>query len=168
MELFSKLGIDARLLAAQLLNFSVLVVLLWRFLYRPIIRILNERRRQVEANEQRAKDLEGKFAAAETAYAARVAAGERRAEALVSETEASLRHERETATTSARREAERIISEARERAAREHNEALETIREESVELVRSGIRKVLAVVADERLTELYLKKAEHELKHFTS
>lgn len=164
MELFSKLGIDARLLAAQIINFGVLVLILWRFLYRPIIKILNERRRQIDENAERAKDLEGKSAAAETAYATLIAEGERRAEILASETEARLRREQETKTASARKEAERIISEARERAEREREGILRAVHEESIELVRLGMRRVLGAVADERLTELYLRKAEHELK----
>lgn len=43
-ELFHTLGIDWRLLGAQVLNFAILAVLLTRFLYRPMVKLLDERR----------------------------------------------------------------------------------------------------------------------------
>jgi F-type H+-transporting ATPase subunit b len=42
-EIINAFGIDARLIAIQLVNFSILMVVLGYFLYQPILRILKER-----------------------------------------------------------------------------------------------------------------------------
>lgn len=42
-EIINAFGIDARLIAIQLLNFGILMVALGYFLYQPILRILKER-----------------------------------------------------------------------------------------------------------------------------
>ena len=61
MELLHKLGIDWRLLIAQLINFSVLLFVLYKFLYHPILNILEKRRKQIEENDIRTKSLEEKL-----------------------------------------------------------------------------------------------------------
>ena len=48
MGLIQALGIDGRILLAQFLNFAVLVFVLWRFAYKPVFKILEERRLKIE------------------------------------------------------------------------------------------------------------------------
>ena len=48
MGLIYALGIDGRILLAQLFNFAILVFILWRFAYKPVLNILEERRLKVE------------------------------------------------------------------------------------------------------------------------
>lgn len=54
-SLIQALGLDVRILLAQFVNFGVLVFVLWRFAYRPILNLLEERRKKVE---QGVKDAE--------------------------------------------------------------------------------------------------------------
>ncbi len=48
MELFNALGINAKILLAQFVNFAVLVFVLWRFAYKPIFKFLEDRRKKIE------------------------------------------------------------------------------------------------------------------------
>lgn len=48
MEVFAKLGIDWKLLIAQAVNFVVLLWVLRRYAYRPILRALEARTRKIE------------------------------------------------------------------------------------------------------------------------
>lgn len=48
MGLITALGIDGRILLAQFVNFSVLVFVLWRFAYKPVLGILEDRKLKVE------------------------------------------------------------------------------------------------------------------------
>ena len=54
-ELLSKLGIDWKLLIAQIINFLVLLFVLWKFAYGPILAILDKRTKKIE---QGLKDAE--------------------------------------------------------------------------------------------------------------
>lgn len=47
-SLIQALGLDLRILIAQFFNFSLLVFVLWRFAYKPIFKILEERREKIE------------------------------------------------------------------------------------------------------------------------
>lgn len=61
MELVTALGIDLRIFIAQLINFAVLVFVLYRFAYQPILSLLEQRkekiRKGIEDAEASAKAL---------------------------------------------------------------------------------------------------------------
>jgi len=47
-EAVIKFGLDWHLLIAQAINFGILLFILWKFLYRPILNILDKRRSKIE------------------------------------------------------------------------------------------------------------------------
>lgn len=58
MELIAKLGIDWQVMLAQLVNFIVLIGLLSFFVYRPVLRLLDDRRERVRKAMEDAKQIE--------------------------------------------------------------------------------------------------------------
>ncbi len=58
MELLSQLGIDPLILLAQVVNFLLLLGLLWKFLYKPLTRILRERRVTIRKSLRNAKKID--------------------------------------------------------------------------------------------------------------
>jgi len=47
-SLIQAFGIDARLIITQVINFAILVVLLTYFLYKPVLKILNDREEKIK------------------------------------------------------------------------------------------------------------------------
>ncbi|OGJ58127.1 hypothetical protein A3H22_00160 [Candidatus Peribacteria bacterium RIFCSPLOWO2_12_FULL_55_15] len=47
MELLTKLGVDWKLLLAQIVNFTILLAVLSLFVYRPLLRVIDERRERI-------------------------------------------------------------------------------------------------------------------------
>lgn len=58
MELFGKLGIEWKLLLAQGLNFILLLIILRKFLYRPILKMLDERKAKAESLQIESSKME--------------------------------------------------------------------------------------------------------------
>lgn len=54
-EIVATFGINGKLLLIQMVNFGILLFLLHRFLYRPVIRIMNERQAKIEKGLEDAK-----------------------------------------------------------------------------------------------------------------
>lgn len=57
MELLQKLGVDWKLLMAQILNFTVLLAVLSLFVYRPLLRVIDERRARVRQSMEDAEKI---------------------------------------------------------------------------------------------------------------
>ncbi len=58
MELITKLGIDTSMLIAQLVNFVVLIAVLSFFVYKPVLRVLDDRRERIRKSMEDAKAIE--------------------------------------------------------------------------------------------------------------
>lgn len=57
-ELFQQLGIDWRLLLSQAVNFLLLFIVLRAFAYKPIMKILKDRRMKIEEGMTKAKEAD--------------------------------------------------------------------------------------------------------------
>ena len=57
-EIFEKLGLDPKLLIAQAVNFILLLVILQKIGYKPILRMLNDRTEKIEKSLKQAKKIE--------------------------------------------------------------------------------------------------------------
>jgi F-type H+-transporting ATPase subunit b len=104
-------------LVFQLLNFFVLLFVLGRFLYRPLMDAL-ERREQAVAARVREADARAKAADAERAQLAEAGRAARaEGEALLARARAEAAKLKEAQLTNARKEAARLMDEARQRIA---------------------------------------------------
>lgn len=61
MELITKLGIDWKLLVTQIINFFVLLFVLYRFVYRPVLESMEKRSKMIEKGVHDAKKSEEKL-----------------------------------------------------------------------------------------------------------
>ena len=57
-DLFSKLGIDWQLLAAQLVNFTILIAILYKLLYKPMLDMFQKRKSTISRSLKEAKKIE--------------------------------------------------------------------------------------------------------------
>lgn len=58
MELLNALGLDVKILIAQLLNFSILLFVLYKFAYKPMFKLLDDRKNKIEKGVENAKKAE--------------------------------------------------------------------------------------------------------------
>lgn len=79
MELLDKLGIDFRILIAQIVNFFVLLFVLYKFAYKPILRALENRTKRIEQSLKDAKNIEVRLQEGETAFQAKITEAEKKA-----------------------------------------------------------------------------------------
>ena len=57
MELLTKLGVDWKLLLAQIVNFTILLSILSFFVYRPLLRVIDERRERIRQSMEDAEHI---------------------------------------------------------------------------------------------------------------
>jgi F-type H+-transporting ATPase subunit b len=82
-QLFSAFGIDWRLLIIQAVNFAVLLSALTYFLYRPITKMIDDRRAKIAEGVRMAEAADQRLADAKIEGEGMVGAAAREAEALV-------------------------------------------------------------------------------------
>lgn len=142
-ELLHNFGVDWKLLLAQAVNFGVLLFILWRFAYRPILNMLKERREGIERGLALTRDAEQRMAEIERLQAARMQEAERAALAIVSRAEGEAKAQRAMLVTEAGRKGEAMIAEAKRAITEEKAKLREELRREAQEIVRDGIAQAL-------------------------
>ncbi|MBI4449455.1 F0F1 ATP synthase subunit B [Candidatus Uhrbacteria bacterium] len=163
-ELLHKLGIDWRLLLAQLVNFLILFFLLKKLLYKPVLDLLERRRvliaeglRDAERSKERLAGIEG-----ERKQVFEQAEGERRRVLESASLEAEqLHHQRLQAAAN---EAEAVIVRAKEEAERLRQELLAEVRREVGDLVLRISRKVTQEKLPKATHDVLVDAAVEELK----
>ncbi|MDO8425762.1 MAG: hypothetical protein Q7T01_04625 [bacterium] len=164
-DLLTKLGIDWRLLIAQLVNFLVLFFLLKKLLYKPVLGMLEQRRATIAQGIARAREAEARVAdLAQEGIQLRAAVTAERVAVMTraaAEAEA-LRGERVAA---AEAEARTIVTNAQEDAERMHAALMVTVRREVGDLVLAVSKKVTADALTRDEHDRLVAAAMEELRH---
>lgn len=121
-------------LVLQVVNFLILIVLLQRFLYKPLTQFLATRAEGIKRSLEEAKAAREAAARAQQEYEARIAATRREAAALREAAVREVEEERQRLLKASRDEATRLLSEAKTQIEQEVKRAKAELRKEVVGL----------------------------------
>lgn len=136
-------GIDWRLLIIQSFNFGVLLVLLWYFLYRPVVGMIEKRRQEIEKGvraAEAAREEKDKIES-EREELIQEAVGESRI--IVEEAKKRAGEQEAQLVRTAQERSERILEEAHDKAEEDKRRILESGKEEIARMIVLGAEKIL-------------------------
>jgi len=139
-------GWNPWLFLSQVISFAIVAFLLTRFAYKPILAVLEERRRRIEEGLLNAEKIKKQLAEAEQRYADILAKANAEAQKMIDETRESSAHLAERKQQEAIAAAEQIIAKAREASAIEHDRTMESLKRELGRLVVDTTAKVTGKV----------------------
>jgi F-type H+-transporting ATPase subunit b len=143
-----KLGINLGLLVSQIVNFTLLVVLLSMLLYKPIQRMLRERRDRIAKSMADVDEARAAAARAQQDYDLRIADAQRKAQEIIGQAAQAGEKVRAEIEADARREAEAIRLKAHEEAAAEKARVLSEVQSQIASLSMAATEKVLGKAVD--------------------
>src|ERR1043166_5447319 len=139
-------GWNWQLFLSQVISFFIVALLLRRFAYKPIVAVLEERRRTIEEAQLNAEKIKKQLAEAEQRYAEILAKANGDAQKMIDEARVSAGRVAERKQQEAIAAAEQIMAKAREATAIEHERAMETLKRELGRLVVDTTAKVTGKV----------------------
>lgn len=143
-QLFATFGINWKLLLIQGVNFSVLLVALSYFLYRPVMKLLDERREKIAEGVRAAEAAQQRLAAAEEEGETLVGAAAREAESLVASARNRADEKGSEIVKSAETKAESIVREATARAEESQRRAMQESERGIAKAAMLAAEKILA------------------------
>ena len=156
-EIASTFGVDWPHLTAQIISFSIVCALLYRFAYAPVLRMLDVRREQITQGQANTEKINAALAAVEAQRQGILAAARTEANRFIAEARESGRRLHEQEARRAASDAERIVARAREAAVAERTHMLADLKREIGRLVvqtaSAVIGKVLTPDDHRRLAE---------------
>jgi F-type H+-transporting ATPase subunit b len=145
-DLAETFGWNWQLFLSQVISFTIVALLLRRFAYKPILGILEERRRRIEEGLLNAEKIKQELAEAEKRYAEILAKANAQAQKMIDEARESSAHLSERKQQEAITAAEQIIAKAREAAALERERTMAQLKHELGRLVVETTAKVTGKV----------------------
>jgi F-type H+-transporting ATPase subunit b len=141
-ETGEKFGFNTSLFISQVISFIIVCILLQKFAYKPILQVLEERRRRIEEGLANADKIKVELARTEAARREVLEQANAQANKLIEEARAAAARVQEQETQKAIASAEQIITKAREAAAAEHARMISEVRREVGRLVVETTSKV--------------------------
>ena len=139
-------GWNPWLFLSQVISFAIVAFLLRRYAYKPIVAVLEDRRRTIEQSQLNAEKIKKELAEAEKRYQEILAKANQDAQRMIDEARQSSAHLAERKQQEAIAAAEQIIAKAREASSIEHDRQMEALKRELGRLVVDTTAKVTGKV----------------------
>src|SRR5438874_11459011 len=139
-------GWNWKLFLSQVISFAIVAFLLRRFAYKPILAVLEDRRRKIEEGQLNAEKIRKELAEAEKRYQEIVGKANADAQRMIDEARASAVRLSERKQQEAIASAEQIVAKAKEAATLEHERQMQTLKRELGRLVVDTTAKVTGKV----------------------
>lgn len=143
MEALANLGIDWRLFAAQAVNFLILLFVLRRYAYRPMLEFLEKRSERIEQGLKDAEVAQMKLAEMEIQEKKVLATARDEARIIISTAEVSAKKRDDLRLLETEAKTKRFLDEAMVKIEEEKKRMLLEVRQEIAEVVALSVEKIL-------------------------
>jgi len=144
------------------INFAVLFFLLQKFLFRPVMSMMEKRRQEISANLKQAEEARQEAARLQAEYRQQLAAAQREAQEIMDRAVRAAEEAKARLVSEAQAEAARLRDRAVEAIAQEKDKALAELREEVTSLAIAAasriIRRTMTEEDERRLVEEFARE----------
>lgn len=143
MEALANLGIDWKLLVAQVVNFVVVLLVLKRFAYQPMLKLLDERTAKIERGLADAKEATQKLAAMEEEEKAILMEARLEAKRILAAAGESAQKRQALSLAETETRVKKLLSESEMKSAEAQKKMLDEAKSELAGTVLLAVEKVL-------------------------
>lgn len=164
MGIFKDFGVEPVLLLAQAINFLILLFVLKKILYKPILKVLEDRKKRIEESLLQAEQIKAELEKAEQSRREIIKEASERSNLILEESKQGAGKLITEARQFAKKEAEIILHRTEEALAAEREKMRKELEKEVVSLVVTVSAKVLGKVLTQDLNKKITNETIKELK----
>jgi F-type H+-transporting ATPase subunit b len=162
MELLSKLGIDWRLFIAQLINFLILVFVLYKFLYKPILNLLDSRKEKIEKGLRDAEKIGEELEKTKELHDKEIKKAKQEAMAIIEEAQRTAEAAGQETRAKTKAGVEKLITAAKNQIIQEKEKMFTEIKMEAAALVIAVAEKVVGKTFDGKTQQKLIEDSLRE------
>lgn len=136
-------GVRGDLFLAQLVNFLLVLLVLWRFAYKPIMRLLEEREQKIAESVKHAETIERRLREGEVEHEHMLKQARAEAQAIVEKAVAETDVRKAEMVEAAKREVERVIAKGKQQLDEERQAMLLAARKDLVDIAVKAAAKIV-------------------------
>ncbi|MCU0680055.1 MAG: F0F1 ATP synthase subunit B [Planctomycetes bacterium] len=142
-SLISIFHIDVKILLAQIVNFGIVFFVLYKFAFKPLAKVMQERTNKIEKSLEEAKEIEEKLSLTEQERKEILAQAKKDALAIVEEANKNAETNRQKTVEKTKEEIVLVIKAEKEKIKKEHDETFVELKKEMVDLVMLAVEKII-------------------------
>ena len=164
MEILSKLGLNGKILLAQLLNFFLLLYVLKRFLYSPLLKIMKERDEKIREGIENSIKSQLEMEKTEEKIKKRISQANTKADVILAQAHKEGKEQKEELVRKAKEEINKWKEEAKNAIMSEKKKIVEEIRQEISPLIVEVSQKFIKAKASKEEKEEWIKEINSAIK----
>jgi F-type H+-transporting ATPase subunit b len=158
------LGINWKGFIGQLVNFAIVLFVLWKWVFGPLGQKLEERTTKIEQSLKNADEIELKHRQAEEHRQAEIEKARIEASEIIVKAQKTAEQTKEEIVAEARASTERMMEQTKAQMASEKNKLMAEVREEAASLVVAATEKILREKIDTKKDESLIKESLQSVK----
>ncbi len=163
-EIFTKLGLDVKLIVAQAVNFILLLIILHRVAYKPILSMLQKRADTIDKSLKQAKKIEEELQRTEENRKKEMKKAREEYRALIAEAEETGKRKKEEMAEEAIKKTREIVTKAKEEIRSEKEKSVMEARQEIADLAIEISKKIIGRNIDEEKEKELVKESLRKIK----
>jgi F-type H+-transporting ATPase subunit b len=163
MEILAQLGIDPAVMLAQAVNFFFLLGILTFLVYKPVLKLLDERKQRIADAEKNAKLIEEKLAKTEALTQAEMQKAQAAASKILLAAQENAKAQEEKMVNAAKEKVSKIVEEGRSVIAKERDDAAKQIQGEVSKIVILATEKLLSREVKDKDQDKFVAEALKEI-----
>jgi F-type H+-transporting ATPase subunit b len=164
-ELVLKLGIDWKLLIAQAVNFAILVYVLQRFVYKPIVKALNGRQEDISKAAHQGEEIEAKLKETEALKEEVLAKARQESDKILKSAEEFALTIKEAELEKTKKEVEKMIASGKAQIESDRASLRSELKKEMGQLISLAVEKTVGDVVDASGQKKLAEEALEVMKH---
>lgn len=144
------LGLNWKLFLAQLINFGIVILILWKWVFKPVAGALEKRRQKIEDSVKKAEEIEVRLKEFENSRSEQMKKARAETEEIIKKVSAQAETSKTEILGAAKAQAEKIFEEAKINIEREKEKMFQEIKEEVANLTVMATEKILREKMDEK------------------
>ena len=158
------LGLDLGLFVAQLVNFALVLLILWRLAWKPLLSVMESRRQEIARGLEHAEQAKAELAAANAERDNLVKEARREARIVIDASKVDAERERAEAAAALKAELDGQLAESRNVLERERSSMLRSVKSEIADLVVAATEKVSGQTVKGDTQDKLVKEAIAEIE----
>lgn len=164
MEILSKLGIDWRLLIAQIVNFVILLAVLYKFVYKPLLALLEKREKMIAKSVEDARAIEERVRDTEKGTQEILTNARKEATQILEAAEQTAEDRRKGSVEKTKEDLRHIVEQTRALLKGEKETMMQEVQHEIAHIVVQATERVLEDVAHEKVSDALVQKTLAKMK----
>lgn len=164
MEILELFGVDWKLLIAQLVNFSIVVLVLWFFALKPLTKTMQNRNDEISKGLADAQAASEKLSQVERDAKDKLNKTRNEAMAILEEAKKQAEKSKQDNIVKTKEEVAKLITKAKEQIASEKDAMISEAKAELAGTISLALEKILSVGLSKDLDKKYIDKVLKDLK----